>query len=151
MAAVVPVEQYEQWRKEREAFFELVEEIRGPIHFFKEVAERTRVAGVATGLAWTSVGGEILFIEATKMKGKGHLTLTGSLGESSCQTGYALKPSNDLLALAGLLVEFDGAVKCLDQLVRRPGLRDVTINGAIVDCTAQGFCIAEGRHQDAYR
>lgn len=60
---------------------ELVEEIRGPIHFFKEVAERTSVPGVATGLAWTAVGGDILFIEATKMKGKGGMTLTGSLGD----------------------------------------------------------------------
>jgi ATP-dependent Lon protease len=59
----------------------LVEEIRGPIHYFKEVAERTSVPGVATGLAWTAVGGDILFIEATKMKGKGGMTLTGSLGD----------------------------------------------------------------------
>jgi ATP-dependent Lon protease len=68
-------------RRSIEITAELVEEIRGPIHFFKEVAERTSVPGVATGLAWTSVGGEILFVEATKMKGKGGLTLTGSLGD----------------------------------------------------------------------
>ncbi len=60
---------------------ELLEEIRGPIHFFKEVAQRTSLPGVATGLAWTAVGGEILFVEATKMKGKGNLTLTGLLGD----------------------------------------------------------------------
>ena len=60
---------------------DLVEEIRGPIHFYKEVAERTSVPGVATGLAWTATGGDILFIEATRMKGSGSLTLTGSLGD----------------------------------------------------------------------
>ncbi len=60
---------------------EAIEEIRGPIHFFAEVAERTSVPGVATGLAWTAAGGDILFIEATKMKGKGGIQLTGSLGE----------------------------------------------------------------------
>ncbi|MFT6144775.1 MAG: ATP-dependent Lon protease [Myxococcota bacterium] len=58
-----------------------VEKLRGPVYFYKDIAERTAVTGVATGLAWTSVGGDILFIEATKMKGKGGLTLTGSLGD----------------------------------------------------------------------
>jgi ATP-dependent Lon protease len=53
----------------------------GPPKFLSELAERTEVPGVATGLAWTSTGGEILFIEATKMKGKGNMTLTGSLGD----------------------------------------------------------------------
>jgi ATP-dependent Lon protease len=60
---------------------EKVEEIRGPIRFFSDVAERTAVPGVATGLAWTAVGGDILFIEATKMKGKGGMKLSGSLGD----------------------------------------------------------------------
>lgn len=60
---------------------EKIEEIRGPIHFFAEVAERTSVPGVATGLAWTAAGGDILFIEATKMKGKGGIQLSGSLGD----------------------------------------------------------------------
>jgi len=53
----------------------------GPERFFSEVAERVAKPGVATGLAWTPVGGDILFIEATKMKGKGNLVLTGKLGE----------------------------------------------------------------------
>jgi len=60
---------------------EKIEEIRGPIHFFADAAERTAVPGVATGLAWTAAGGDILFIEATKMKGKGVVQLSGSLGD----------------------------------------------------------------------
>ena len=58
-----------------------VREILGHERRELEVAERTAQAGVATGLAWTSVGGEILFIEATLMRGSGKLTLTGQLGE----------------------------------------------------------------------
>jgi ATP-dependent Lon protease len=53
----------------------------GAPKFTSEVAERTEDPGVATGLAWTPVGGAILFIEATKMPGKGKLTLTGQLGD----------------------------------------------------------------------
>jgi ATP-dependent Lon protease len=58
-----------------------VEEILGPKKFVSEVADRTSEPGVATGLAWTAVGGDILFIEATQMPGKGKLTLTGQLGD----------------------------------------------------------------------
>jgi len=58
-----------------------VEEILGPKKFVSEVADRTADPGVATGLAWTAVGGDILFIEATQMPGKGKLTLTGQLGD----------------------------------------------------------------------
>jgi len=58
-----------------------VEEYLGPQKYVSEVADRTSEPGVATGLAWTAVGGDILFIEATKMPGKGKLTLTGQLGD----------------------------------------------------------------------
>ena len=58
-----------------------LEEVLGPQRFENEVAERTSKTGVATGLAWTAVGGDLLFIEATKMPGKGKLSLTGKLGE----------------------------------------------------------------------
>jgi ATP-dependent Lon protease len=53
------------------------------------VAERTEEPGVATGLAWTSVGGEILFIEATKMYGSGKLQLTGQLGDVMKESAQA--------------------------------------------------------------
>ncbi|MCA9683589.1 MAG: endopeptidase La, partial [Myxococcales bacterium] len=53
----------------------------GKRRFFNEVAERTAVPGVATGLAWTPVGGDILFIETSRMPGKGNLQITGQLGD----------------------------------------------------------------------
>ncbi len=53
----------------------------GKTRFFSDVAERTSVPGVATGLAWTPVGGDILFIETSKMVGKGRLEITGQLGD----------------------------------------------------------------------
>ncbi len=61
----------------------------GPPKFFREVADRTGTPGVATGLAWTPTGGEILFIEVTGMPGKGTLTLTGLLGESMRESAQA--------------------------------------------------------------
>ncbi len=61
----------------------------GPIKHFSEVAERTKYAGVATGLAWTPTGGDILFIESTKMRGKGNLTLTGQLGDVMKESAQA--------------------------------------------------------------
>ena len=58
-----------------------VEEYLGPQKFENDVANRVAEPGVATGLAWTPVGGDILFIEATRMPGKGSLVLTGQLGD----------------------------------------------------------------------
>src|SRR6185503_13630438 len=74
----VKVASGESFRAEIRA--EEVNDYLGPQRFFSEVAERTEEAGVATGLAWTPTGGEILFIEATRMPGKGNLVLTGQLG-----------------------------------------------------------------------
>ncbi|MGE4091923.1 MAG: endopeptidase La, partial [Candidatus Binatia bacterium] len=61
----------------------------GPQIFFAEVAERTGIPGVVTGLAWTPTGGEILFVEATRMRGKGGLTLTGHLGDVMKESAQA--------------------------------------------------------------
>jgi ATP-dependent Lon protease len=58
-----------------------IEELLGQVRFENDVAMRTSVPGVATGLAWTPVGGDILFIEATRSPGNGKLILTGQLGE----------------------------------------------------------------------
>ena len=58
-----------------------VQEYLGASKFYSELAERVTKPGVVTGLAWTAAGGDILFIESTKMIGKGRLTLTGQLGD----------------------------------------------------------------------
>jgi ATP-dependent Lon protease len=83
-----------------------VQDILGAQRFEPEVALRTSTSGVATGLAWTPVGGDILFIEATSMPGKGQLILTGQLGDvmkESAQAAFSLvKTRADRLGLAGL-------------------------------------------------
>jgi ATP-dependent Lon protease len=66
-----------------------ITEILGPPRFENEVALRTSVPGVATGLAWTPVGGDILFIEATRTPGNGSLILTGQLGEVMRESAQA--------------------------------------------------------------
>src|SRR5690606_34058512 len=57
---------------------------------YHDVAERTRIPGVATGLAWTPNGGDILFIEATRMPGKGNLVTTGQLGDVMRESAVAV-------------------------------------------------------------
>ena len=73
--------------------------ILGPKRFYSDVAMRTSVPGVATGLAWTPVGGDILFIEATRLPGDGKLILTGQLGDimkESAQAALSLVKSHAL-------------------------------------------------------
>jgi ATP-dependent Lon protease len=76
---------------------ESLSKILGPEKFESELALRTAVPGVATGLAYTPVGGEILFVEAASMPGKGKLQLTGQIGDvmtESAQTAFSLIKSN---------------------------------------------------------
>jgi len=61
----------------------------GPVKFFLEAADRTFEPGVATGLAWTPSGGDIIFVEATKMRGEKGLTLTGQLGDVMKESAQA--------------------------------------------------------------
>jgi ATP-dependent Lon protease len=77
---------------------ELVVELLGaPRHLEEELEERTKNPGVAVGLAWTPAGGEVLFIEASRMQGTGSLTLTGHLGDvmkESARTAVSWVRSN---------------------------------------------------------
>ena len=76
---------------------EVVHEYLGAKIFFSEVAERCNKPGVVIGLAWTAFGGDILFIEASKMPGKGVLKLTGKLGDvmkESAQAAFSYIRSN---------------------------------------------------------
>ncbi len=68
---------------------DMLKKYLGPPKFFSEVAERTNEPGVATGLAWTPNGGDIIFIESTRMNGQKGLTLTGSLGDVMKESAQA--------------------------------------------------------------
>jgi len=66
-----------------------IEPFLGPAKIFKDQLLHKDQVGVTTGVAWTEAGGEILFVEATKMQGKGNLSLTGSLGEVMKESAQA--------------------------------------------------------------
>lgn len=67
----------------------LVREVLGKPRYFTDVAERERPAGVAAGLAWTPVGGDVLYIETTRMPGRGRVEITGQLGEVMSESARA--------------------------------------------------------------
>lgn len=83
---------------------ENVSDYLGPIRFFSETAERTNVPGVAVGVAWTPSGGDIVFVESTKMRGKKSLKLTGQLGDVMKESAEAalsyIRSRADSLGLA---------------------------------------------------
>jgi ATP-dependent Lon protease len=68
---------------------EMIHKFLGPAPFIREEEQEKDQVGVGTGLAWTSVGGEILYVETTTMKGKGGLILTGQLGDVMKESGQA--------------------------------------------------------------
>ncbi len=86
-----------------------LETMLGPEKFWSEVAERVEVPGVATGLAWTAAGGDLLFIEATRMPGKGSLTLTGQLGDVMKESAQAalsyVRSNSEPLGIQGNFLE----------------------------------------------
>ena len=96
----------------------VVNDYLGIPKFQSDLAERTTKPGVVTGMAWTAAGGDILFVESSKMKGKGLLTLTGQLGdvmkESAAAAFTYVKSHTDIL---GLIEDF---AEKIDILVHCP-------------------------------
>jgi ATP-dependent Lon protease len=86
-----------------------IEAILGAPRYIKDKYQGNEFAGVVTGLAWTAVGGEILFVETSLSKGKGNLTLTGNLGEVMKESAVIaleyIKSHSDLLGLTPELFE----------------------------------------------
>lgn len=91
---------------------EMLEEFLGPVQYLLETAEKSPEVGVATGLAWTPNGGDILSIESTRMRGKGHVTITGQLGsvmQESVQAAisYVRSKCNELEINPDLFEKYD--------------------------------------------
>lgn len=80
-----------------------VRRILGPIRFKKDLYEQAKANGVAIGLAWTSTGGDILFVECSLSKGKGKLTITGNLGDVMKESAFTalsfIKAHNEALGI----------------------------------------------------
>jgi len=133
-----------------------VEKYLGTRKYYREVADEENRIGVTTGLVWTETGGEIIFVEAAKMKGNKQLTLTGSLGNVMCESAHAALSyirSNALLfnipenffenqdihihVPAGAIPK-DGpssgatiAIALISLLTGKPAKRDVAISGEL--------------------
>jgi ATP-dependent Lon protease len=134
----------------------LVEQLLGPRKYAHEIAETENQVGVTTGLVWSELGGEIIFVEATKMKGSQQLILTGSLGnvlQESAQTALSFLRSHgddfgiqaDFFKDADIHIHFpcgaipkDGpsagitvAMALISLLTQRPARRDVAMTGEL--------------------
>jgi ATP-dependent Lon protease len=86
-----------------------VSELLGPVRYFRELAERSDSSGIAIGLAWTQAGGEILFVEASRSRGKGKVTITGRLGDVMRESALAalswIRANGDELGIDPALFE----------------------------------------------
>ncbi|MBI5588973.1 MAG: response regulator [Deltaproteobacteria bacterium] len=134
----------------------LVEQLLGPRKYMHEIAETENQVGVTTGLVWSELGGEIIFVEATKMKGSQQLILTGSLGnvlQESAQTALSFLRSHgdyfgiqpDFFKDTDIHIHFpcsaipkDGpsagitiALALISLLTQRPARRDVAMTGEL--------------------
>ncbi len=133
-----------------------VEKYLGTRKYYREVADEENRVGVTTGLVWTETGGEIIFVEAAKMKGNKQLTLTGSLGNVMCESAHAalsyIRSNAPLFNIpenffenqdihihvpAGAIPK-DGpssgatiAIALISLLTGRPAKRDVAISGEL--------------------
>lgn len=135
---------------------DLVERYLGPRRYYFEVADEKDRVGVTTGLVWTEVGGDIIFVEAAKMKGSGELILTGSLGDvmrESAQAALSYIRSNaasfniseDFFSLQDIHIHVpagaipkDGpsagatiAIALISLLTGRPARRDIAVTGEL--------------------
>ena len=119
-----------------------IESYLGPAKIFKDQLLKKDQVGVATGVAWTATGGEILFVEVTKMKGKGNLSLTGSLGEvmkesAQAALSYARAHAEELGIDINFFVENDFHVHIPEGAIPKDGpSAGVTIATALLSvCT----------------
>jgi len=135
---------------------ELAESLLGPRRFTHDVAEAKNQVGVTTGLVWTEFGGEIIFVEATRMQGNKQLILTGSLGsvlQESAQTALSFVRSNaeefhidpNFFATSDIHIHLPSgaipkegpsagvtiALALISLLTGRPARRDVALTGEL--------------------
>jgi ATP-dependent Lon protease len=119
-----------------------LESFLGPPRIFRDQLLKKDRVGVATGVAWTEAGGEILFVEATKMKGKGQLSLTGSLGEvmkesAQAALSYARAHAQELGIEANIFAENDFHIHIPEGAIPKDGpSAGITIATALISvCT----------------
>jgi ATP-dependent Lon protease len=119
-----------------------VEKYLGPPRIFKDQLLKKDQIGVVTGVAWTATGGEILFVEVTKMKGKGSLSLTGSLGDvmkesAQAALSYARAHAEDYAIDPDIFAEFDFHIHIPEGAIPKDGpSAGITIATALISvCT----------------